>query len=66
MHQAGDPKSGVQQHGCGAGSGTTAGSGSVLLGNYRFPWDRAFEIGMDIELGAFTAQHKGTYEMYTP
>ncbi len=49
-----------------APTGDRIGWGSVLLGNYRFPWDRAFEIGMDIELGAFTAQHKGTYEMYTP
>lgn len=47
-------------------SGDRIGWGSVLLGNYRFPWDRAFEIGMDIELGAFTSQHKGIYEMYTP
>lgn len=49
-----------------APSGDRIGWGSVLLGNYRFPWDRAFEIGMDIELGAFTSQHKGIYEMYTP
>lgn len=49
-----------------APTGDRIGWGSVLLGNYRFPWDRAFEIGMDIELEAFTAQHKGTYEMYTP
>ena len=27
--------------------------GGVALGNYRFPWDRAFEIGMDIRLGEF-------------
>lgn len=49
-----------------APSGDRIGWGSVLLGNYRFPWDRAFEVGMDIELGAFTSQHKGIYEMYTP
>lgn len=49
-----------------APTGDRIGWGSVLLGNYRFPWDRAFEIGMDIELGAFTSQHKGMYEMYTP
>ena len=48
-----------------APTGDRIGWGSVLLGNYRFPWDRAFEIGMDIELGAFTSQHKGMYEMYT-
>ena len=49
-----------------APSGDRIGWGSVLLGNYRFPWDRAFEIGMDIELGAFTSQHKGLFEMSTP
>lgn len=27
--------------------------GKVELENYRFPWDRAFEIGMDIRLGIF-------------
>ena len=27
--------------------------GKVELENYRFPWDRAFEIGMDIRLGMF-------------
>ena len=30
------------------------GWGGVELTNYRFPWDRAFEIGMDIRLGEFT------------
>ena len=47
-----------------APTGDRIGWGSVLLGNYRFPWDRAFEIGMDIELGAFTSQHKGMYGQY--
>ena len=28
--------------------------GGIALENYRFPWDRAFEIGMDIRLGEFT------------
>ena len=27
--------------------------GKIELENYRFPWDRAFEISMDIRLGAF-------------
>lgn len=27
--------------------------GGVALENYRYPWDRAFEIGMDIRLGEF-------------
>ena len=30
------------------------GWGNIVLDNYRFPWDRAFEIGMDIHLDAFT------------
>ena len=34
------------------------GWGGVALENYRFPWDRAFEIGMDIQLGAFTEPHR--------
>ena len=28
--------------------------GKIELENYRFPWDRAFEIGMNIRLGEFT------------
>ena len=35
------------------------GWGTVTLSNYRFPWDRAFEISMDITLGAFTVTVKG-------
>lgn len=27
--------------------------GGIALESYRFPWDRAFEIGMDIRLGEF-------------
>ena len=34
------------------------GWGGVALENYRFPWDRAFEIGMDIRLGDFTETHR--------
>ena len=30
---------------------TERGWGGIALENYRFPWDRAFEIGMDIRLG---------------
>ena len=29
------------------------GWGTLALSHYRFPWDRAFEIGMDIEVGGF-------------
>lgn len=34
------------------------GWGGVALEDYRFPWDRVFEIGMDIRLGAFTEPHR--------
>ena len=40
------------------------GWGGVALENYRFPWDRAFEIGMDIRLGAFTEPHAQIFGMY--
>ena len=40
------------------------GWGGVALGNYRFPWDRAFEIGMDISLGAFTEPHESVLGVY--
>ena len=40
------------------------GWGGVALENYRFPWDRAFEIGMDIRLGAFTEPHEKLLGIY--
>lgn len=40
------------------------GWGGIELTNYRFPWDRAFEIGMDIKLGAFTEPHKNLLGVY--
>ena len=40
------------------------GWGGVALENYRFPWDRAFEIGMDIRLGAFTDPHAAILGLY--
>ena len=40
------------------------GWGGVALENYRFPWDRAFEIGMDIRLGAFTEPHEEILGIY--
>ena len=40
------------------------GWGGVELVNYRFPWDRAFEIGMDILLGEFTEPHKQVLGIY--
>lgn len=30
-----------------------------VLSNYSFPWDRAFEISMDISMGPFTHPHSG-------
>ena len=42
-----------------------AGWGGVALTNYRFPWDRAFEMGMDILLGEFTEPHEKTLGIYT-
>ena len=47
-----------------APTGDRIGWGSVLLGNYRFPWDRAFEISMEIRLGAFTEPHKALLGIY--
>ena len=40
------------------------GWGGVELTNYRFPWDRAFEIGMDIRLGEFTQPHEKILGFY--
>ena len=40
------------------------GWGGVALENYRFPWDRAFEIGMDLEIGDFTQPHKSVLGIY--
>lgn len=40
------------------------GWGGIALENYRFPWDRAFEIGMDICLGAFTEPHEKILGIY--
>ena len=40
------------------------GWGSITLDNYRFPWDRAFEINMDIQLGDFTQPHQQFLGIY--
>ena len=40
------------------------GWGGIALENYRFPWDRAFEIGMDIKLGEFTEPHEQMLGVY--
>lgn len=47
-----------------AGEYAERGWGGVELTNYRFPWDRAFEIGMDIRLGDFTEPHKQVLGIY--
>lgn len=44
--------------------GGEKGWGGVALENYRFPWDRAFEIGMDIRLGVFTEPHERILGIY--
>ena len=43
---------------------TERGWGGIALENYRFPWDRAFEIGMDIRLGESTAPHQRYFGFY--
>ena len=40
------------------------GWGGIELTNYRFPWDRAFEIGTDIRLGEPTEPHKAFLGVY--
>jgi len=40
------------------------GWGGIELDGYRFPWDRAFEIGMDIHLGDTTEPHKDFAGIY--
>ena len=47
-----------------AGEYAERGWGGVELTNYRFPWDRAFEIGMDIQLGDFTEPHQSFLGIY--
>ena len=41
-----------------------AGWGGIMLTNYRFPWDRAFEIGMDIQVGEPMAAHRSFLGIY--
>lgn len=40
------------------------GWGGIALEDYCFPWDRAFEIGMEIRLGEFTKPHKSVMGVY--
>ena len=40
------------------------GWGGVALEDHSFPWDRAFEIGMEIRLGDFTEPHESFLGVY--
>lgn len=40
------------------------GWGGISLRNYHFPWDRAFEIGMEIRAGDLTEPHKKALGIY--
>ena len=40
------------------------GWGGIMLTNYRFPWDRAFEIGMDLQVGEPMAPHQKFLGIY--
>ena len=40
------------------------GWGGIVLDNYRFPWDRAFEMSMDIHLGEWTEPHESLLGLY--
>ena len=40
------------------------GWGGIQAGSYYFPWDRAFEIEMEIQLGEFTEPHKEFMGLY--
>lgn len=44
--------------------GGMAGWGSVALENVRYPWQRVFEVRMDIRLGSLTAAHKEILGFY--
>ena len=43
---------------------TLAGWGAVSLSNYRFPWYRAFEIDMDLDIAPLTQPHKDILGIY--
>lgn len=45
-------------------NGGLAGWGGIMLTDYRFPWDRAFEIGMDIQVGEAMAPHQKFLGIY--
>jgi len=41
-----------------------AGWGGIELSGYRFPWDRAFEITMEISLGPLTEPHEQRFGVW--
>ncbi len=47
-----------------AASWTERGWGGLELRGYTFPWDRAFEIDMEIYLGDFSDPHKNVLGIY--
>ena len=48
----------------GKGEYSERGWGGIALENYRYPWDRAFEMSMDIQLGECTEPHKKVLGVY--
>lgn len=48
----------------GKGEYLERGWGGIALENYRYPWDRAFEMSMDIQLGECTEPHKKVLGVY--
>ena len=41
-----------------------AGWGDISLSNWHFPWQRVYEVRMDIQLGALTEPHKHIFGIY--
>ena len=48
----------------GKGEYSERGWGGIALDNYRYPWDRAFEMSMDIQLGDWTEPHEKVFGVY--
>lgn len=46
------------------GSGGLAGWGEITLSNWRFPWQRVFEVRMDMKIGPLTQPHKSVLGIY--
>lgn len=45
--------------------GAASGWGSVTLSEFRYPWQRVFEVRMDLTLGGFTQPHQKVLWFYT-